>query len=235
MKKPELKQLKTAAREINEIYGQNPPINVKGTEDEIIDGLKEALTEKDDDDEFTEKTAEVVEYIESLSKKADKKKPSKKKEPEPEDDDEDTDDEDSDDDVEDVEEEIVVEKKSKKSDKKAPVKEEKKAKEEKAPVKEEKKADKKAEKKPETKETKAEKKIPNFRGTLTKDAIAFMTPIIAKGKSTKKEIADACAEKFKEMNASSINTLLTDAKNPKYNRFEKLAVVNEKGIYSFAK
>ena len=62
--------------------------------------------------------------------------------------------------------------------------------------------------------------------------IEFLTPLIAKGKFTQKELIEKVSEKI-GMKETSTQTLLTDARNPKYNKFEKLVVKNDSGILSF--
>jgi hypothetical protein len=42
-------------------------------------------------------------------------------------------------------------------------------------------------------------------------------------------------ENLPHLSDSTLSTVLTDCKNPKYNKFEKLVKVTEKGIYQFAK
>lgn len=79
---------------------------------------------------------------------------------------------------------------------------------------------------------KQSKAIPAKKGSLTKSRIALLTPLIKKGKFTKKELIDKALEE--EPGATSgIQTLLTDGKNPKYNKFEKLIVQDKTGIMSF--
>ena len=84
--------------------------------------------------------------------------------------------------------------------------------------------------KPETK-----KKVPNFKGTATADKIKELDPLLKAGKSTKKELIDAILAKYPDSNLSGIVTLLTDGKNPKYNRFPKLLVENDKKQFSYKK
>lgn len=103
MAKLDLKQLKKAARELNETFGLDPAIDLKGDEATLIAGIKEALQEREEGDEFTKESEEVFETILASNKKAGKDKPaSKKKQPEPEE--EEDEEELEDDDIEDVEE-----------------------------------------------------------------------------------------------------------------------------------
>ena len=92
--------------------------------------------------------------------------------------------------------------------------------------------------KPETKEKakpETKKKVPNFKGTATADKIKELDPLLKAGKSTKKELIDAILAKYPDSNLSGIVTLLTDGKNPKYNRFPKLLVENDKKQFSYKK
>jgi outer membrane biosynthesis protein TonB len=146
------KQLKEAAKELNEAFGLKPAINLKGTDEELLAGIKEALLEKTEDDTFTEGTQAVIDVIEAEEKvierkaqKAKSKAKSKAKklaeaEAEEEDEDEPEDEPEEDPEEEEEEEEAPVKPAAKKDSKKpAP-----------APVVEEKKADKKESKKPTT-------------------------------------------------------------------------------------
>jgi len=82
------------------------------------------------------------------------------------------------------------------------------------------KSEKKETAKPRTRVPKAEK-------------IAFFTPLISKGKSTRDQLIEKGMKKFPSLTKGAIATMLTDAKNPKYNQFEKLVVVDSKGNLSF--
>lgn len=57
--------------------------------------------------------------------------------------------------------------------------------------------------------------------------------LIAAGKYTRADILDAVTKAYPNVNRSTVNTMLTDAKNPKYNRFSKLAVEDENKIMGF--
>jgi hypothetical protein len=59
----------------------------------------------------------------------------------------------------------------------------------------------------------------------------FLHDMIVEGIHTRKQIAEACVAKFGG-NITTILTILSDSKNSKYNKFEKLVVENNK-IYSF--
>ena len=61
----------------------------------------------------------------------------------------------------------------------------------------------------------------------------FLLSMIKEGKFTRKEIIEKTLEKFPSASKSSLGTLLTDSKNPKYNRFDKLVKQGKDGILSF--
>ena len=75
--------------------------------------------------------------------------------------------------------------------------------------------------------------VPNFKGTSTKERIDYLVPFIEKGDKTKKELIALVMKKFPETKEAGILTILTDCKNPKYNKFPKLVVMDAKGLYSF--
>ena len=64
--------------------------------------------------------------------------------------------------------------------------------------------------------------------------VSVLTPLIEEAKYTKKELVIVAVELLPHLSVSTIQTILTDAKNPKYNKFEKLVVIDENGILKFA-
>ena len=69
--------------------------------------------------------------------------------------------------------------------------------------------------------------------TAATERRAFMEELISKGEFTKKEIIDKTLVKFSSISQSSVATELSDGKNPKYNKFAQLLVIDEDGIVSF--
>jgi hypothetical protein len=69
----------------------------------------------------------------------------------------------------------------------------------------------------------------------TSEYLDFLTNRIKKGKHTRIELTDMTLSEFPEANKSSIQTLLSDGKNPKYNKFETLLVEDDNKIISFKK
>lgn len=65
--------------------------------------------------------------------------------------------------------------------------------------------------------------------------VDVLTPYIEKGKSTKKELIAIGKEKLPHLSESTLSTVLTDSKNPKYNKFAKLTMVTEDGLIKFVK
>ena len=71
--------------------------------------------------------------------------------------------------------------------------------------------------------------------TSSTDKVAYFAPLIESGKYTAKELtAMALAEgRFPKLTESTIRTFLTDSKNPKYNKFDRLVVKTEDGKLTF--
>jgi hypothetical protein len=103
--------------------------------------------------------------------------------------------------------------------------------EEKAPTKEE-KAPTKEEKVSPKKETITKMDVPPVKEKTKKTFVAnpeigkrnlFIEGLIAEGKYTAKEIVDKAVAEFPGQNKSGISTVVSDSKNPKYNKFSKLS------------
>lgn len=85
---------------------------------------------------------------------------------------------------------------------------------------------------PKKKET--TKKKPRTNGpSLTQQCREFIGTKIEEGKYTRKELEDLASQKFSDLSISSIKVIITDGKNPKYNKFDKLVIEDEKGVLSF--
>jgi len=65
-----------------------------------------------------------------------------------------------------------------------------------------------------------------YKGT-TKERVEFLTPLIKKGTYTKKELLEKAQEKFPGASRQALQTLLTDAKNPNYNKFAETVVQDD--------
>lgn len=63
----------------------------------------------------------------------------------------------------------------------------------------------------------------------------FLKGLIETGTMNQKEIATKIKEQFPQLDPSTISTLLTDSINPKYNKSDKLVVLDEKGNLKFSK
>jgi hypothetical protein len=83
--------------------------------------------------------------------------------------------------------------------------------------------------------TEKKEKLFSKKSSTTADRVAFLTPLIEKGKLTKAELVEKAQVKFPDLALSSLQTMLTDAKNPIYNKFAKLVVQDKDGVMSFAK
>lgn len=73
------------------------------------------------------------------------------------------------------------------------------------------------------------KKINDGKSTL-KDTIE---DLIGAGKYTRKQIIEMCIEKHTDLAISTIKTVLTDCKNPKYNRLRNLVTTGQNGVMYF--
>jgi hypothetical protein len=108
-KKMDPKSLRTAAKELNEIFGLDPKINVKADDKEITAKLTEAIKLIDAEDEFSEITTEVINALKGDAPAKGKKGKKVEEEEDEEEDVEDTEDaedeDEADDDVEEAEEE----------------------------------------------------------------------------------------------------------------------------------
>ena len=69
----------------------------------------------------------------------------------------------------------------------------------------------------------------------TGEKIAFFTGLIEEGKYTQAQIMEKGQKKYPEASEGGLRTMLTDGKNPKYNRFAKLIVVKADGVLCFKK
>jgi hypothetical protein len=65
--------------------------------------------------------------------------------------------------------------------------------------------------------------------------LLFLTTLIEEGKYDQKTLQQMAWDKFPEVSKSTIQTVIIDSKNIKYNRFPHLVVKDDKGILSFKK
>ena len=60
--------------------------------------------------------------------------------------------------------------------------------------------------------------------------------LIAEGKYNKQQIIDIICRDWKDIKAITVSTYLSDAKNPKYSKFDRLAIEDPKTkIFMFSK
>lgn len=71
-------------------------------------------------------------------------------------------------------------------------------------------------------------------GVTTKERIEYITPFIAEKKYTQKELVAMLNKQFPACTTAANGTIISDSKNPKYNKFDRL-VVEKEGILRFAK
>lgn len=69
--------------------------------------------------------------------------------------------------------------------------------------------------------------------TKTQKRVEFLTPLINEGKYTRTQLLDLFLEQFSDAPRSTIHTMLIDAKNPRYNKFDRLVVEDENKIMRF--
>jgi hypothetical protein len=71
------------------------------------------------------------------------------------------------------------------------------------------------------------------KGVSKQEKIDFLTPLIKAEKYKKSEIVDKCVKQFPQYAKTTWQTLLTDAKNPKYSIFDPLVMEDGRGIFKF--
>lgn len=65
------------------------------------------------------------------------------------------------------------------------------------------------------------------------ERLAFLAPLIAENKWTRKDLVEKAMTQFPNVSKDAIQTILSDGKNPKYNRFDALIVEQENGVMGF--
>lgn len=222
--------LVAAAKELNEVLGLSPAMNLKAPKKELIKQFRANLEEILPEDSFSKETTKVINHYLNKAKKVETE-------------------EDVDDDTTGEQEEVVKmtpEKKEKKEMKEIKIKQEEaeveaverevtdfeesfdKAIEEemKGPRKKtlnQKKADEKS------KQAKVAK-------ALVLEKRAFVAALIEEGTHTKAEIMDLAIAKYPDWNPVSLSTMLTDGSNPRYNVFDALVLKDkDTKLLSFVK
>jgi hypothetical protein len=71
------------------------------------------------------------------------------------------------------------------------------------------------------------------KGVSKQEKVDFITPLIRASKYKKSEIVDKCMKQFPQYAKTTWQTLLTDAKNPKYSIFNPLVMEDGRGILKF--
>lgn len=193
------KSLKKAAKEINEVCGMEPPIDVTQDEEALKEELINFITDPEDGlqegDEFSDSTQEVIDALKAEHEKASKKEKGGKKVPAKKEVVED------DDEVKDVQEVVKPEpKKPAKEEKKPAAKEKEKV----VPVKEEKKSEKKGKVKEEAVEEKEETPAPKAKKAASKAEEVKPAPAAKASKKAKvEEVEEDPDETVEEMVAKS--------------------------------
>ncbi len=90
---------------------------------------------------------------------------------------------------------------------------------------------KKAKKAKVKKEKKANNKNNDHDNRLTR--LSFIESLISEGKYTRKEIMEKALKQFPHMSKATVHTILSSSKNPKYKKFKRLAIEDERGVMSF--
>jgi outer membrane biosynthesis protein TonB len=79
-----------------------------------------------------------------------------------------------------------------------------------------------------------EEKVKSEKKASTTERVEFVTNLIQSNKKlTKKDILEKMCEKFPSNSRSAHATILSDGKNPKYCKFEKLLIEDDGGVLSF--
>jgi len=71
------------------------------------------------------------------------------------------------------------------------------------------------------------------KGVSKQEKVDFIIPLIRASKYKKSEIVDKCMKQFPQYAKTTWQTLLTDAKNPKYSIFNPLVMEDGRGILKF--
>ena len=78
-------------------------------------------------------------------------------------------------------------------------------------------------------------KIRGQRSKSVEGHYGYLASLIEPGKYTRKQIMDKVMHKFPDSKKNTFSVMITDGKNPKYNRFAKLIEQSEDNILSFKK
>lgn len=78
----------------------------------------------------------------------------------------------------------------------------------------------------------ADKAAKEKKPSVVLERVSFLTPLIEAGTHTQAELVEVMIKQF-GVTQSNAATFLTDAKNPKYCKFDKLVVVSEDGKLKF--
>jgi hypothetical protein len=236
------KQLKSVAREFNKVMdGLDPLIDETLPVDELTKQIVDAIKFIDPEtDHFSKATQAVIDELSAADKAEELHKKNiasvplnkgKKVKEEVEEDVDEDGEEDTDEDLEDVDDDEDVEQEDDDDEddddapttpsgrKQVPIP----VKKDKAPKKEEKPARVKTEK----------KELFARKSSTMADRVAFLTPFIEKGKFTKEQLVEKAHVQFPDLAISSLQTMLTDGKNPKYNKFAKLLTQDANNVISF--
>ncbi len=78
------------------------------------------------------------------------------------------------------------------------------------------------------------KKVSKKDGKASKmTRLAFIESLISEGRYTRKEIMAKALEQFPHISKTTVHTVLSSSKNPKYTKFKRLAIEDERGVMSF--
>jgi len=208
-----MKQLKEAAKEINDVVDPDPSIKTVGIKQAALEEAIAAVASQVIDPDEDELSADTIAVLQALGCN-----PFASDEAANEDNDVDADDEEdeeADDDSDEEAEEVKA----------APANKTKAA----AMAK----ADKAAAKKAAGDEAPAKKREPIPRGTKTEEVRALIAEFAKKGTMTQKEVVEAIVAKG--YNKNTANTQLYMSKNPAYNKLDKLVVIGKGDTVTFAK
>jgi hypothetical protein len=245
-----------AAEEINELPGFDQGIELEEGDEVIIKGIQEANEFINDEDDLSKETRAVIEEVMNVNKPKKpasrtpvNKKPAPAPDPEPEPEEED-DEPDGVNLMEDIEGAETLKDLKELAEENPDIFSEVNLKKYKDVEKlreamvlaatvepEEEEDEKPVAKKAVKKDAKSDtEKLPRgSKGTATKERVEYLTPFVEKGKYNKAQLIEMLEKKFPDATKTGLITLLTDCKNPKYNKFDRLVVQDANGIYKFGK
>ena len=237
MAKVEKSQLVNAAKELNDVFGLDPEIDVKESEENLTELVKSAAQWRKPDDEFTAGTVRTLKALRVWDIKGDASEEPPVEEQE--------------DDVQELNTVLLdqVEGAEKLKDLKDIARANDEFKAIRGKLNGYKTADElredmleiledvsnENEEEPEPKPVVKKGVALAEKRSTSAERVKFLTPLLTKGTFTKEQLAEKMEKEFPDLKKSTIQTFLTDSKNAKYNKFHKLVIQDAEGRMSFKK